>query len=138
MIKALLASLALFVLGCATPPPMDVSAPSGAWELEHLDDAPNDAPRRPTIEFTEDRVAGSAGCNRFTAQRETDSNVAAYFRGGIAVTRMACPGPAMEMERVFLAALERTGDIRVEDGKLRVFDANNHEIMRFRPAEEAR
>ncbi|MGE3249141.1 MAG: META domain-containing protein [Hyphomonadaceae bacterium] len=116
---------------------MDTSAPSGAWELEHLEGAPADAPRRPTMEFSGDGIAGSSGCNRFSARRQTDPNVAAYFREGIALTRMACPGPAMEMERLFIAALGRTADIRVENGLLRVFDAANQEIMRFRPAPAA-
>ena len=54
------------------------------------------------LEFTENRVSGRAGCNRFSGSyRRTGDNELEF--GPIAVTRMACPEPQMEHER---AALE--------------------------------
>lgn len=54
------------------------------------------------LEFTENRVSGRAGCNRFSGSyRRTGDNELEF--GPLAVTRMACPEPQMEHER---AALE--------------------------------
>ena len=54
------------------------------------------------LEFTADGVSGRAGCNRFNG-RYSRNDEGALAIGPLAVTRMACPGPAMEHER---AALE--------------------------------
>ncbi len=125
MQKAALALATLFVVGCATPVDRN-----GSWVLANLPGAASDAPR-PTLEIDDARMSGFAGCNRLTAAIETDPNVAAFFRGNVATTRMMCPGPAMEMERAFLDALNSTGDARVEGDDLVFFDVNSQEIMRF-------
>jgi len=117
--------LAFALNACATPIVRD-----GEWALSNLQGAPTDAPR-PNLTIEGERMSGFAGCNRLTAQIETDPNVAAFFRGPVATTRMHCEGAAMDMERALLLALERTGDARIEDNMLIFFDVNNHEIMRF-------
>lgn len=117
--------LATALLACATPVNRD-----GEWALASLPGAPADAPR-PTLSIAGARLSGFAGCNRVSATIESDGNVAAFFRGSVATTRMYCQGPAMEMERAFLAALERTGDARIESGALVFYDVNNSEIMRL-------
>jgi heat shock protein HslJ len=127
-------ALLVFIVaaGCAAPPPLSMERPSGAWILERLAGAPNGSLQKPTITFDGDHVSGFAGCNRYFGQRATDPNVATYF-SGVGATRMACVGPAMELEQVFLAGLDRTRDARVVNGLLVLFDADDHEIMRFAP-----
>ena len=49
------------------------------------------------------RVSGSSGCNRFSGSwAQTGQGVEL---SGIAATKMACPGPAMDTERRLLALL---------------------------------
>lgn len=121
--------LALALLACAAPVRRD-----GEWALASLPGAPANAPR-PTLSIAGDRLSGFTGCNRVVGAIESDGNVAAFFRGSPAVTEMYCEAnAAMEMERVFLEALERTGDARIEGGALVFFDVNNQEIMRFEAA----
>lgn len=113
---------------------MSLDQPGGAWELERLESAPSEATRAPTITFDDARVSGFAGCNRFTGSVRREADAPGYF-SGVAVTRMACPGPAMEIERRFLAALDATRAVRVVEGSLRFFGEGDEEIMRFRPVE---
>src|SRR5262245_45851888 len=125
------ALLALIVAaGCAAPPPLSMARPSGTWVLERLEGAPDGTLQRPTITFDGEHISGFAGCNRFFGQRATDPDATTYF-SGVGVTRMACAGPPMELEQVFLAGLDRTRDARVVDGRLVLFDADDHQIMRF-------
>ena len=66
----------------------------------------------------EGRVAGSAGCNRFTASYSQDGEKVTL--GGAAATRMMCAGPegVMEQEARFLKALETVATGRFEGDSL--------------------
>lgn len=133
MLRALiLPFLAFSLAGCVTASPLDMERPSGEWALEQVQGAPAGAPT-PTITFESGRIAGFAGCNRYFGQVQQDPNVAAYF-GAIGSTRMACPGPAMQMEALFLGKLSDTRAVRVIDGRLVFFGEEDSEIMRFAPA----
>jgi heat shock protein HslJ len=127
---------ALFALltlaGCASPPPLNAAPPSGEWVLESLDGSINGGLERPTITFSGGRISGFAGCNRYFGQRAAEPG-APYF-SGIGATKMACIGPAMELEQRFLAGLDSTRDARVVDNRLVLFDADDREIMRFTQA----
>ncbi len=48
-------------------------------------------------------VTGNAGCNRYRGSCRVTAQAIAF--GTLAVTRMLCPPPTMELERRFLAAL---------------------------------
>jgi len=68
--------------------------------------------------FADGRVAGSAGCNSFTAAYEAApaAEGGALRIGPCATTMMACPPPEADVERGFLAALA-AGDAYVVDGQ---------------------
>lgn len=58
-----------------------------------------------TVAFSDGRVAGHSGCNRFSASIE-DGDAPGQIRIGPAMgTRMACPGEVMEFESEFLELL---------------------------------
>jgi len=62
------------------------------------------------IEFGDDgRVAGHAGCNRFSGPYTADAATRRFRAGPLMTTRMACPQPdgRMGQETQFLAALAR-------------------------------
>lgn len=125
--------VALALLACAPPTGEQQQLAvqrDGAWALASLPGAPANAPQ-PTLTIAGDELSGFTGCNSVSATIESDPNVAAFFRSGPSATEMACEAPAMEMERVFLEALSRTGDARIEGRELVFYDVDNREIMRF-------
>jgi heat shock protein HslJ len=62
-----------------------------------------------TLVFGDGRVAGTSGCNRYTASIKTgDLPGSLSIDGPIAGTRMACPAPQSEVEARYLEALEST------------------------------
>ncbi|MBY0563073.1 MAG: META domain-containing protein [Hyphomonadaceae bacterium] len=121
----------LALTACAAP---SAGLPQGEWRLAELSGAPMNAPR-PTLIINGADISGFAGCNNFSGRVEDDPNVAAFFRDGVAVTEMYCEDPdAMAMERLFLNALNRTGDIRAEGNGIVFYDTDARPIMRFEPA----
>jgi len=60
----------------------------------------------PTARFESGRVTGFAGCNRLTGSYTLQENRLTI--GGVAGTMMACPEPAMSIERALHAALTGT------------------------------
>jgi len=57
-----------------------------------------------TISFHHDKVTGSAGCNRYFAAVTGDTAGELVF-SGMGATRMACPEPTMDLEKVYLGTL---------------------------------
>jgi heat shock protein HslJ len=86
----------------------------------------------PGATFEEGRVAGSTGCNRFTASYRVDGD--ALEIGEVASTRMACAPPADAVERAYLEALGRVATWRSEKGELALLDADETEVLRYRAA----
>lgn len=77
----------------------------GEWEVAAIDGEPLPADvRPPTVLFESGRIAGFAGCNRFTGTIE-ETAPGELAIGPLALTRMACPGPVMEVESRFAASL---------------------------------
>jgi len=77
-----------------------------------------------TLTFVPDgKVAGSAGCNRFTGTYSVDSEKVTI--GNIAATRKLCTGPdeVMEQELAFLEALGATAIARIEGDRLELRSA---------------
>lgn len=77
--------------------------------------------RAPTIEFSQDRIAGTGGCNRYFGEYEASAETISIRQ--IGSTEMACEGPIMEREAQFFAALNaarsysRLGDtLLINDG----------------------
>jgi heat shock protein HslJ len=71
------------------------------------------------------RVAGSAGCNRYTGPY---TYVNELTLGAIAVTRMACPPPIMEQEQRFLDVLQAVKTYSLED-QLRLQTADGRALV---------
>ena len=73
---------------------------------------------------TDGRLTGHAGCNHFFGPYEITGDRIAI--GPLGATRMACPGPVMELETAFLSALE-TAHGFVRDGtRLEFTDAHGN------------
>ena len=117
-----------------TPAPastLDISLAGTTWTLTELGGQPPVASPKPvSLEFgLDERVGGSAGCNRYTATYTEDAGKLVIGQG--ASTRMMCTAPGvMEQEAAYLKALPtvttfaRDGDrltLKTADGTTLVF-----------------
>lgn len=89
----------------------------------------------PSASFEGGTMAGSTGCNRYTAPYTVDGD--GLDLGEIASTQMACGPPGDEVERAFGDALGRVASWRLEDEELALLDAGEAEVLRFRAATPA-
>ncbi len=85
-----------------------------------------------TAEFFADRVAGTAGCNRYSGG-VSDAGAAALAIGPLISTRMACAQPVMEQETAYLSALEAVTEIGFSFGRLRLSGAESRDALLFAP-----
>lgn len=91
-----------------------------------------------TALFADDgRVAGSAGCNRFTASFVVAGSTITI--GPAAATRRGCPEPegVMGQEASFLAALSSATRLRIEDDRLDLRDDDGALQVSFRASVSA-
>jgi heat shock protein HslJ len=82
----------------------------------------------PTATFEGGRVTGTTGCNRYTGTYAIDGGRMTIDPG--ATTLKACPPPAGEVERAYLAALGRVSGWRAEGDAL-VLLADGAPTLRF-------
>ena len=100
-------------LACSSPeetPPVIEVVPYGQWTLVELNGAAlatGPGERAPGLSVAPDgKLAGFAGVNRFTGQADAGLLERGQFLAGpLAVTRMAGPPDAMDLETRYLAAL---------------------------------
>jgi heat shock protein HslJ len=93
--------------------------------------------------FGEDgTLAGSAGCNNYSAAYEVDDASAAEGEisiGPAASTRMMCPEPegVMEQEALYLAALEMAEVFRIQGDRLQLRTAEGSLVADYRVKEQS-
>ena len=121
--------------GCCrlTDAPADSASLEGAaWRLTELPgqtlptQAPGDAV---TITFESGRVHGFAGCNRLTGSYSLDGE--RLVLGILGGTMMACPEPAMSVERAFLGAFSGTLNVSIQGDGLALTPADGGDALRF-------
>ena len=88
----------------------------------------------PTAVFEGGRMAGSTGCNRYTAPYTVDGDTLEL--GPAVSTRMACPPPADAVEDAFLAALQRVTRWLGDADEIVLLADDGAELLRFRPGPE--
>lgn len=105
--------------------------PAGAWRLSGLDAGAHG----PTLEFLADgRVAGHAGCNRYSTQVQWLAGNELRFAPA-AATKMACADAAlMDREIAFLQMLGEAAGWRRADGDLLLLAADGSELARLEPS----
>jgi heat shock protein HslJ len=72
-----------------------------AWDLEE----PAPAEPEVTLAYKDGRLAGTSGCNRYTAAAKAGESLGDLAIGPAAGTRMACPEPQSAVETRFLKQL---------------------------------
>jgi len=89
---------------------------------------------RPYLEFNlaENRIGGSAGCNRLFGKIEV-MNSKIVFGNNIGLTMMACPD--MSLEREFIETITtKTLDYKIDVGRLYFYE-NGIEVLKFKKAD---
>lgn len=117
-LRRLVLCLPLLAAGCAglsaSPAPVLVGS---EWRVEQMAGREVPAGIEITLTFPESgRVAGKAACNRFFGSYTQTQQQLSFSQMGS--TRMACVGPAAELETVYLAALQKA--VRFEMQGLRM------------------
>lgn len=87
-------------------------------------------PKATLVFLPQDGVSGSTGCNRLTGKLVHTGADATRF-GPLALSKMACMGPAGVLERDVLAALRATRQIRKFGGEIRLLSANGRVLARL-------
>lgn len=65
-------------------------------------------------------LTGTTGCNRFNGAYDAGRGGRLFVSPGVAMTRMACPPPVMEVETFFMMGLEAATTYEVTDSTLTV------------------
>ena len=122
--------LAAAVLGCkSAPTPVEATRLEGTnWVL--TSDVPEGV-KAPNFTLQPDghKVVGFAGCNRMFGQYTLTGHTL-YFNA-MGATKMACLGPAMNVEKQFLGVLTRTKSYTISGDTLSLRD-DDAELLRFR------
>ena len=129
-----LALVCLGAFGCQSGAPTPTTATfllgGTTWRAVEIEGRATDPGVTSTLAFEGDqRVSGSSGCNRYTAPLSVAGS--SIRVGAIAMTRMACPPPAMDQESRFTAALEAARAFRQERDVLRLLDEQGRSVLRF-------
>ena len=74
-------------------------------------------------------MSGSTGCNRYGGPYTVDGDTLEL--GAIAMTQMACPPPASEVETAFVTSLESVAGWGLDGEELTLLDADDEELLRF-------
>ncbi len=116
LLRALTALLALAMLaGCGDDDEKaasaSVSLEGTPWVLAGGIDVLGWEQAAPSAAFAGGKMAGSGGCNRYSAPATIDGS--ALTLGTAVTTKMACGSPANEVEQAFHTALERVAAWRI-------------------------
>lgn len=87
----------------------------------------------PSATFSDGRMAGSTGCNRYSATYVLDGD-RLHLDPAIA-TRMACLPPLDALESSYLTALDNVERWEVDDEILTLSDGDGNEVLRFEAAD---
>jgi heat shock protein HslJ len=93
-----------------------------------------------TAEFAGAKVAGSSGCNTYSASYTVDGS--SLTIGAVSSTRMACAEPpgVMEQEAAFLAALQSASSFKLGTGVLQILNGQGQvavDLIPYTPAPTA-
>lgn len=97
------------------------------WTIVSIGGTPVTGDRPATLSFTKDRLSGSSGCNRFSADYAQQEG--RLRLGRVASTRMACPEPAMVQENRLFAILADEITVNFRDGDTLVLGSRDGEVV---------
>ena len=85
-----------------------------------------------TIQFSTDRLSGSAGCNRYFAGYQLKNRYDLSIER-IGTTKMACPDPIgiMQQEHTYLKLLSQTKAYYIREGQLTLYNEDKVPLLIF-------
>ena len=106
------------------------------WQLTHyLDDAGEMTAGSPDItvdiEFSEGKLSGGAGCNRYFGGYELADDDQIRFTSQMGSTQMACAPQINRQEQLYLALLPQTASWKLEQGRLTLLDSAGAALLKF-------
>ena len=127
-----LLAAAVLVSACGTMPGMKTlpSLDGTGWVLRDLGGRTLVDGKRPTLQFTGDRIGGSDGCNRY-AGGYTIAQQAFKIVPPLASTQMACPETTTRQAKAYIEALTVAVSYQVTDGDLRLIAADGATVATF-------
>lgn len=102
-------------------------------EIKGVELKAQDPSTLPSIEFTNDRVSGSDGCNRFMGGYAVQAKNIKLSE--LASTQMACLN-ATEIPQNFNLALQSVRQYEAKTKELKFLDANNNTILKFKAIDQ--
>jgi heat shock protein HslJ len=130
IVLTLLASLVL-ISGCGFLAAKDPLSGT-KWQLRNLGDAEPIPGSVVTIEFADQRMSGSAGCNSYGAGYEIDGDRLVF--DAIAMTEMACADDTvMQQESKFTQLLGQVMTYKLFKDELALSDKGGNVLMTFGP-----
>ena len=89
-----------------------------------------------TIQFSTDRLSGSAGCNRYFAGCQLKNRYDLSIER-IGTTKMACPDPIgiMQQEHTYLKLLSQTKAYYIREGQLTLYNEDKVSLLIFQQQE---
>lgn len=110
------------------------------WFLVNFDDQGRKkkviANTQTTIQFSTERLSGSAGCNRYFAGYQLENRYDLTIER-IGATKMACPNPVgiMQQEHTYLQLLSQAKAYYIRDGQLTLYNEDKIAILIFQQQE---
>ena len=110
------------------------------WFLVSFDDQGNKkkviANTQTTIQFSTERLSGSAGCNRYFAGYQLKNRYDLTIER-IGATKMACPNPVgiMQQEHTYLQLLSQAKAYYIRDDQLTLYNEDKIAILIFQQQE---
>jgi putative lipoprotein len=111
--------------------PAPVSGPQGQWIAESIGGVSVSKDVATTLDLADGKASGQGGCNSYGGSVTIKDDTIVF--GHIASTMMACAGPAMDQERRFHAALNRTRRYRIDGGTLTLLDESGATLAVLTP-----
>lgn len=117
--------------GCASTSSEQPRLDGTSWRLTGwAEPEPIPASATITAEFSDGRVAGSAGVNRYNAS-VTSGTYGSFAIEAPITTKMAGPADATAAEQAFLARLQAATSYRIDDDSLVIDDADGASSLTF-------
>jgi heat shock protein HslJ len=114
---------ALAAAACASNAPRNELSGT-SWRVESI--AGESAPG-PTIEFAQDRISGTGGCNRFFGGYTADDGRLTIT--GVGATRMACEQAVMQRESAFFSVLNAAQSYTRAADRLTITSADGRDLV---------
>lgn len=102
----------------------------GTWKIEEILMLPViDRSPAQFVFLDENKLAGSASCNKISSSYVLDSYKNTLSFTPVAATRMMCEPTLMNQEMKFLSALEKVSKVKIEQSTLYLYDKQNELIF---------